>query len=302
MTVISKFAPLYAAPSERFRGGWRQRFNQQSLRTRERFGAPYTKIRSAEGHLLDWGEGTSTATKLQLHMYRFNADLVDLGVKPPAISTRLAKIGDGRVNGHCQHNLLKLMGSTCGFDEMINSSDGEITDVLLPSALIRMYYTSNRDQFVKSFGADENKLLAFWTGLFSSASGKQLKQETPFLRHKTPEQLKRTIPLTLHQDAAPFTKRRGADCLTWGALCGVGSDSETRWLAASYIKLAGFSRSVGKEAWDLLLADFERCQQGILANGGRIADEWDFHLALGKADLQAFVDQWGVCILFCWQR
>ena len=74
------------------------------------------------------------------------------------------------------------------------------------------------------WGADPDKVAAFWRALFATEQGNKLRQVHPVLRQKTWEQLRYTIPALLHEDAGPFAKPKSANRISWPALLGTGKD------------------------------------------------------------------------------
>ena len=81
-----------------------------------------------------------------------------------------------------------------------------LTHHLRPSDLIRLIHTHNRRRWGHIFGANQATLEEFWTRLFASEDGRNFKHLHPLLRPKAPQQLRTTIPTTVHEDAAPYGK------------------------------------------------------------------------------------------------
>ena len=81
-----------------------------------------------------------------------------------------------------------------------------ITHLIRPTELIRLIHSHNRRKFGQTFNADQAALKQFWTSLFASEDGREFKNLHPSLRDKSPEQLCTSIPIVVHEDAAPYGK------------------------------------------------------------------------------------------------
>ena len=116
------------------------------------------------------------------------------------------------------------------------------------------------------------------------------------LRGKTADELKHTIPCTLHQDAGPYSKRKSAECISFSSMLGVGAEKVTKFLLSTEIKTR---RSVPcAVGWSSLLEDWEALAGGELGGfpiAGR-ADGvvWKFVLLHVKADEECQCKTWGM--------
>ena len=104
------------------------------------------------------------------------------------------------------------------------------THGILPSTILKILAESP-NQFRLRLGADEERLKAFWTDIFSTRDGMELKNLHPFLRNRTIESLKRTIPGRIHEDAGPFTKAKTVNMISWSSLMGSGTELEIKYLS-----------------------------------------------------------------------
>ena len=96
--------------------------------------------------------------------------------------------------------------------------DDTVTHTLPPTALIRLIHRPNRVKFGQIFGTDRAALKKFWQSLLSSDDGTEFQALHPDLKDKTPEDLETSMPIIIHEDAAPYSKRRGVNVLQWGPL------------------------------------------------------------------------------------
>ena len=102
----------------------------------------------------------------------------------------------------------------------------------------------------------------FWRGLFDSLDGREFKDLHPSLQGKTPEQLNTTIPIVVHEDSAPYGKKRSVNVLQWGPLIVRGTDIESRFVHHGYISKAGTPAESAQAAWSKFWADVGRMAEG----------------------------------------
>ena len=139
---------------------------------------------------------------------------------------KFAACGGNHYANSAKHlrNLLRAAGS----DNCIKELAGPVYTVcLLPSSIIKMIGRCP-GQFKLRLAASTVEMEKFWEGLFGSESGREYKQLHPFLRDKTPEQLKNRFAIRIHQDAGPFTKNLSVDAISWSSMHGAGNELETK--------------------------------------------------------------------------
>ena len=228
MEQPSIFAPLsFPMPASRPVvpiGGWRQRAAASSavLTKHDKKTSFTSRCRSAEEHLKDWSEGYSSAMRLARHC---RANVAD-GWQHPAI-LRLNDISKGGMH-HAQENLLEAM-SSLGLGKLITAVDDDVgcfNDVLLPSHLLQ-HMLREPTVFHRVTGASVTRLQACWSQLFSSVDGKELHRLHPLLRGRFPADLATSIPIVVHEDAGPFSKRKSCDIIDYSSVLGEGKEIET---------------------------------------------------------------------------
>ena len=106
--------------------------------------------------------------------------------------------------------------------------------MLPPHRHLHVSATENPDSFRKVAGADEVVVRQFWESLKASDVGARLWDVHPNLGSKTPQDLERTLPLALHEDAGPYVKRRSANVLSFSSVLGVGPEIDCKWLVAAH--------------------------------------------------------------------
>ena len=277
------------------RGGWRQAIRARKLARTPKTNAKHTRLNSALRHLQMWGSGLQTATKLWWHMDGMRLD----GTENHAC-IRLAGIGSSSDGGkHSQKNLLDMMAFGLGLDEYITAidSDGQIRDLVLPSSFYRML-SKKPALFRRHLGARPDDVENFWRNLFSSPRGQRLRRCHPQLVGKSPSDLRHSLPLWLHEDSGPFSKRHSTTILNFGSLLGTGKDFQVRFQVCSFLKTKGEPYDSGFDGWEAILEDF-----GCLATGCNDCGEpfvcidginWGGILTFGGADMEQLCIPWGL--------
>ena len=275
-------------PEPRSRGGFRQRALAAQVETQD---AKISLL--ASRLLLSWASGTTSAVQLVDTM----RDAVADGLKHIMV-VRIANVPRD------QHSHEGVMGiirrRTAVFDD-IRVIDGAVNDapchILLPSVIFRTLHQHYPQEFIRRLGADSDRLAEFWR-CFSSGPNKQWVRRHPILQTLSREQLALTIPLCIHEDAGPITKKSSANCISIAGLLGSGNEKLTHWLCSTYIKKK--KGEIDNTAmWNALIADLEALSSGEI--GGSIVapvggtdslQKWRFVCLFAKADEQVRCDEW----------
>ena len=164
-----------------------------------------------------------------------------------------------------------------------------LTHHLRPSDLIKLIHKHNRSRWGRMFYAYKEQIEEFWTGLFSQPDGQDFKQLHPILRGKTPEQLRTTIPIIVHEDAAPYGKKRSVQLLQWGPLLYQGSDIESRFVAHGSIAKEGDTADTAWTGWELFFEDIDHLAEGNDQDGNPVAQyvdgtKWKFVFTFDQND------------------
>ena len=130
---------------------------------------------------------------------------------------RLHACGTSVRDPHIHSRLMKLFGDTCGLKQFVHriaDPSCSVDSVILPSSLIKLL-NSKPQMFRRVLGADTARVEQFWTNLQSSAEGRRVCQLHPFVKGKSPADLRFTLPFTLHEDAGPYSKGHSTNLLSW---------------------------------------------------------------------------------------
>ena len=266
----SVFDPLFEPLVEsRPRGGWRQRPQWAESIAAEN--VALSRSYTFERHVLSWAQGFISAPMLWSLVQGTVLD----GLSHPAL-IRISRLAKTYGDSNTHQNLLNLFARQCNLNAYITEVAYPVVGVMvLPSSFCRLVHGYKPDKFRRHMGADRTQLRFFWSRLFESSAGQELRNSHPGLRHKTPAELECTVPCVLHQDAGPFSKRRSTMLVSWSSILGFGADITTKYSIFSYIKHAGMWVASGSGAWHLFLRDSENVEQGLDQHGQPFAKDDD---------------------------
>ena len=157
-----------------------------------------------------------------------------------------------------------------------------------PSRLSSLLHDRCHDSFVEVLGADEAKLGPCWAELRRSPEFAEHVWATPFLRRLDASAWRRVIPLTLHEDAGPFSKRSSVSVISFNGMFGNGGEKRCQLPVATFLKESGaVPAAVLDSLWGPILEDFQR-----LATDG--VGGWRFLLLFAKGDMEQRSVSWGL--------
>ena len=266
-------------PSKR-RGGWRQQraaaAHQRNLRVRSKL---------AERQLAKWCDGHITTPNLVGTM----RDGIEDGLVQP-ILYRLgcclsASKSKCRFASRKTPRLREVMAALQ--DESISKfliplECSDIQVFLKPSMLMQYELSNFPSKFKVHFGANRERLVQFWTGLFSSPIGREVGALNPITKDKTPEELSDCIPIVLHEDAGPYAKGHSMNIINFSALLAKGTQAATKFIIATHIKTSEEKPSHEPLAkfWTQVLEDFDEFgMHGLIGPDG---ERWRAVLVLAK--------------------
>ena len=269
--VFFMLSRLWEEPTrkrKRGRGGWRQQALQHDVAGE----AESNPSRLGIGLFKRWCDGDISAAAL--------ATLVQEAIDDGFSNIMLVKMQKAGKDQNSHSGLMALLGE-CKMDSLLSAHDAyPATHMVLPSAWARAISMHYPREFRLRFGADEDRLLAFWQGLLARPLGREMASRIQYLNGKTPSQLKNTIPLVVHEDAGPCSKSKSANCISFSSLLGIGSEKSCKYLVSTYLKNRG-DRS--QAPWIVVLNDLDK-----LANGDIMIEcfdkLWDMVLLFAKAD------------------
>ena len=95
-----------------------------------------------------------------------------------------------------------------------------VTHILYPHDVFGFLFSKFPGAFEVHLRAGPQKLERFWKQFLRTEYGKQAADRLPTLRGKSAQDLDHCIPLIIHGDACPVTKKRSAMFAQWGGLLG----------------------------------------------------------------------------------
>ncbi len=99
-------------------------------------------------------------------------------------------------------------------------SAGCVTDILYPHDVFALLHSQYPDKFRLHVSSDTSTLTQFWENLLQTDYGRHLATCSPALAGKSPSQLRHCVPLILHGDGVPYSKKHSALFCQWGSLTG----------------------------------------------------------------------------------
>ena len=272
-------------PSGARRGGHRQRAARDEA---DREAAANARIsRLAGRHLLRWADGEESAAQVVQSMQDEVADQLDLRQQPHPMVKRLSEVGDGQ---HAHAGLRALLERNGLLALQSPVPDAALArEILLPSTLVRLLFNQYRWHFRTALGADTVKLRAFWTEFLARPRSRAWAQRHFALRDKSPGDLVCMLPVVVHTDAGPCTKRKSAHCVSWSGLLGTGSEKVTKFFAFTYLKATSDGDA---PAWQALVRDFRTLATDGVASEGR--RRWKMVLLACKSDEEARANEMGL--------
>ena len=223
--MVSILAPLWAplTSAKRQRGGWRQQLEIQNDGTQTQCS------HLAAGQIQAWSDGKSSAAQLHRHM----ANAVKDGMQHPMI-VRINNICTLETQHKANHGMLAVLETT-GIPDLISKLDGPVSDLVLPSTWAKLLCDNYPHEFRRRLGADPTLTLEFWTDFLKRPPVRDALPEHVFLCGKVAQDLIHTIPCVVHEDAAPVSKTKSANCIQFSSVLCKGEERKTIFLCCSVL-------------------------------------------------------------------
>ena len=127
--------------------------------------------------------------------------------------------------------------------------------VVKPSTTISILIRAPPVRFSKALGLRPSEVRSCWIIVLSSRDGVVYQALHPCLRGRTIDQLSTMVPITLHEDAGPYSQKRSTNIVSFSSLLGKGSKKEVKYLIMSAIKLKKSAGTQDAAAWAVVLDD-----------------------------------------------
>ena len=259
---------------------------------------------------MDWALGLMSAVRLRKHLRNVVADADTLGNVCHDTVRQFSRVGsEGQGGMNCHRDVMKLV-CTEQFEHILSATgDPAIDWMIVPHKMFHFLWSTFPDKFSRSLGLDPQLCFDCWSNLYSSDEGQRLWAEHPHLRGKTPADLRFTAPLTLFQDAGPFTKKKSFEMVSLAGLLGMGAELDSKIVSMVWLKdeIIDYGSS---GAWTLMEESLKCLARGRgPGRTGRertwneldeclaekpICGEWCFLLVFGKSDAEQGTVGWGM--------
>ena len=215
------------------------------------------------------------------------ADAVADGEVTHPMIHRLAVLG-AEAASHAPRHVLGLM-EQCGFLSLISEIWTPLAShCILPSSMLKHVYDNYPLVFAKTVGADRDKVRSFGASFRANPEVATFLAGHPQLQGMAEGDWEYLIPLTFHEDAGPFAKKKSCNVLSFSTLLGDETENLRQWTIASYIKTGPATNEQLAALWAPLLADLRSLAEG------RDIGPWRFILLFAKADLECRSNSWGL--------
>ena len=163
-----------------------------------------------------------------------------------------------------------------GLPQPVALDDSLVERILSPFDMFHWLRTSSPRRFAAHMGAKPEGLEAWWAAFLERPACQEFRELHPWLRNKTPSDLKRHVPCLLFDDAGPVSATSSTFVRVFYSLVGNGSERETRYLIATGLKDGGLP----DRSWPIMLDEFGRLAQPVAG------DSWGAVLLFIGADLE----------------
>ena len=237
------------------RGGFRQRRRAEPDELGDATQPGCSRI--STGLLLDWCDGYISSSKLCFHLNR--------GFRDGTNCLLMDVLGCRGVDQHSNSHVVQFAKSLLltNLVGTVSDPDEDWRSWVPPSELLQQISRNYPGEFERRLGANENDLQRFWTGFLGSSVGASIAGDHFFLRGKTPGTLRRVIPVTVFEDAGPYSHGGSCNCICFSAILGSGDERRCKYVVGVCVKLHG-DGAVGHVIWNDVLTSFEKlCTDGF---------------------------------------
>ena len=196
--------------------------------------------------LTAWAWSRQSAAEVARNAQAFVAD----GHRDPLIE-RIAR-GAGRNLSNAERSLRSVLPLEEG-PSTADIEEGDVGLIIPPAVMFRWVRDNHPAQFRTHFGADPAGLQWWWEQLLATPDGPDFWAKHPFLRGRSPEDLRFHVPLVMHDDAGPVSKINSAYVRSFHSILGVGRELEARFLICTCMKQAGMD----DRSWGTIMRSFE---------------------------------------------
>ena len=197
-----------------------------------------------------WAWGKISAADIVQEARAFAKD----GQKDVFVS-RLLK-GTGSIS-----NAERVVGTliSTGLVSSTHVPDSSVEEIILPSDMFAWIEATNPRLFNVRLGAKSSGVQEWWEQLRASPQGKEFWEGHPWLKRRTPAELRYHLPLVMHEDAGPISHVHSAYIRSWSSILCCGKEIDTRLVICTYLKDA--LKNDDDASWPLILESFRTLAQ-----------------------------------------
>ena len=173
----------------------------------------------------------------------------------PAIR-RLAQCSSNLGNAE---RVVESMAPDLGLCQPVRVADSSIEYVLPPDKLLAWLSSTSPSRFALHLRGADGDVEAFWQSFLSRPCCQEFRHLHPWLRGRSPSDLRHHLPLMIFDDAGPISATGSTFARCWYSLLGRGGEKECRFLICTGIK-----DGVGEDmSWPVILESFRQLAQPI---------------------------------------
>ena len=179
-------------------------------------------------------------------------------MRPLDMDHRIVRLAKAHANPGNAERVVSSMVPLAGVPPPVSVPDSAIQLFLPPFDILQWLRRTSPAKFEHHLGASPNGVSEFWRSLRSSASGQELWDSHPWLRGKTPRDLKWHLPLVVFDDSGPFTENNSVFVRCFYSILGQGSEKHTRFLISTGVKVGGNPDTTPDRSWEPIMQSFDR--------------------------------------------
>ena len=198
---------------------------------------------------MEWAWGAKSAASMAEDAYAYCE-----GSDRRVVDRRIQRLAKTKGRGDNAQRLVVGLLPMDGILEPLHIPESSVEWVLLPEVTFQWMQTCCPKRFQLHFGAEEDRVLSFWESLSRSPAGVELWQLHPWLRGRSPQDLRRHVPVVLFDDAGPISNSQSSYVRQFYGILGQGADRETHLLLSTGLTNDGLE----DKSWEPILASFGR--------------------------------------------
>lgn len=202
-----------------------------------------------------WARGTKTASEVVR-----DAQAAAQDSRPRDLDPRIVRLARSHNNlGNAERLVEQLAQGAMLPPVPCQVPDSLVEWVLSPYDLFHWMRTTNARLFREHLGARPGRVEEWWARFLQRPACAAFWAAHPWLRTKSPADLKRHLPLMMFDDAGPVSKHASTYARMWYSLLGTGGDREARFLINTGLKNAKLT----DRSWPMVLQSFERLAEPV---------------------------------------